>query len=191
MFDHLLPPSTFTHTANGGDRAPPHRVGRSRFRTVRHRIALRLDRRSTRQASPGAQITLLNERTSDTRAAVSDDRGDFLLASVQPGLYTVRVELTGSAPYQRAHVVLSANGQLSLGTIELRAGAVTEAVTVNASGTPVQTRSAERSALLTARQMEMIPVLGSFVPDFVTTLSARRPACSTKSCSAASARGRR
>jgi hypothetical protein len=30
--------------------------------------------------------------------------------------------------------VLSANDQLSLGTIELRAGAVTEAVTVNATG---------------------------------------------------------
>jgi hypothetical protein len=79
---------------------------------------------------------------------------------VQPGLYTVKVELAGFSPYQRAHVVLSANDQLSLGTIELRAGAVTEAVTVNASGTPVQTRSVERSASISARQLELMPVLG-------------------------------
>jgi hypothetical protein len=124
----------------------------------------------SKQAVPGAAITLLNERTSDTRAIVSDDRGDFLFASVQPGLYTVKVELAGFAPYQRAHVVLSANDQLSLGTIELRAGAVTEAVTVNASGTPVQTRSAERSALITARQLEMMPVLGRDVQTVLRTL---------------------
>jgi hypothetical protein len=68
----------------------------------------------TKQAVPGAAITLLNERTADTRAIVSDERGDFLFASVQPGLYTVKVELAGFSPYQRAHVVLSANDQLSL-----------------------------------------------------------------------------
>jgi hypothetical protein len=50
----------------------------------------------TKQAVPGAAITLLNERTADTRAIVSDERGDFLFASVQPGLYTVKVELAGS-----------------------------------------------------------------------------------------------
>src|SRR5437867_96000 len=102
----------------------------------------------TRQVIPGVTITLLNERTGDKRIAVSNQAGDFLFESVQPGIYTVKAELAGFATYQRTSTVLSANDRLSLGTIELLAG-MTEAITVTGAGTPVQTRSAERSALLT------------------------------------------
>jgi len=124
----------------------------------------------SRQVIVGATVTLTNERTGDTRVVPSNEIGDFLFASVQPGLYTIKVELSGFSPYQRTNTVLSANDRLSLGTIELRAGGVAEGVTVTAEGTPVQTRSSERSALITSRQLEMMPVLGRDVQTVLRTL---------------------
>lgn len=124
----------------------------------------------SRQVVVGATITLVSDRTGVSRTAVTNDSGDFFFASVQPGVYTVRVELQGFSPYQRTNMNLSANDQLSLGTIELKPGSVSEAVTVAAVGTPVQTRSAERSALITSRQMEMMPVLGRDVQSVLHTL---------------------
>ncbi len=118
----------------------------------------------------GAAVTLLNERTGDTRVVSSNDVGDFLVASLQPGVYTIKIELSGFSPYQRTNAVLSTNDKLSLGTIALTAGGVTEGVTVTAQGTPVQTGSAERSALITSRQLEMIPVLGRDVQSVIRLL---------------------
>ncbi len=45
------------------------------------------------QVIPGATVTIVNEATNDARVAVSDERGNFQVTNLQPGLYTVRVAL--------------------------------------------------------------------------------------------------
>ena len=124
----------------------------------------------TRQVVPGATVTLVNESTGDRRASISNETGVFVVAAVQPGTYTVRVELTGFAPFERRHTVVPANEQLSIGTIELSVGAVNETVTLVASGTPVQTRSAERSALITSNQIELVAERGRDVVSLLRLL---------------------
>src|SRR5215831_16545870 len=97
----------------------------------------------TRQVVPGATITLLNELTGDTRATTSNDTGAFVFSAVQPGTYTVRVELTGFATFELLHAVLPANEQLSVGTLQLNVGPLTETVTATSTGSIVQTLSSE------------------------------------------------
>jgi hypothetical protein len=124
----------------------------------------------TRQVVPGASVSLINELTAERRAVTSNDNGLFVFASVQPGTYTVRVELAGFAPFERRNTVVPANEQLSIGTIQLNVGAMNETVTLVATGTPVQTLSSERSALITSNQLEHIAERGRDVVSLLRVL---------------------
>ena len=50
---------------------------------------------------PGAPVTLINEATNDSRSTVSDERGSFQVTNLQPGSYTVRVELQSFRTHER------------------------------------------------------------------------------------------
>src|SRR2546428_711467 len=43
----------------------------------------------------GASVTLLDERTGDTRKATTNGEGRFVFSAVQPEVYTLRVEMQG------------------------------------------------------------------------------------------------
>src|SRR5262245_28745669 len=59
------------------------------------------------QVIPGATVTLVNEATGVLRTIVTDDRGEFTFRAVQPGTYTVIVELQGFRKYERRNNVLN------------------------------------------------------------------------------------
>ncbi len=115
---------------------------------------------STAKVIPGARVTLISERTGEARETVTNDAGVFLFPALQPGAYTVKVEHEGFRPFQRTGNVLTANDRLSLPQIERSLGSVTESVTVTAQGAALQTSSAEHSALLASKQLEMIAIRG-------------------------------
>ncbi|MGH9313316.1 MAG: carboxypeptidase regulatory-like domain-containing protein [Vicinamibacterales bacterium] len=125
---------------------------------------------STQQVVPGAVVTLVNEQTLSTRGTVTTDTGDFVFSAVQPGRYTVKIEMPGFRPVERQNLMLPANERLSLGTIQLEVGGITETVTTTAEGTVVQTASSERSALLTDKQIEMVAVRGRDVMSLLRVL---------------------
>lgn len=124
----------------------------------------------SRQIVPGATVTLLDEATGVTRAAPTNETGAFAFSAVQPARYTVRVEMTGFRTFERQNIVLPANESLSIGTVQLDVGGVTETVTTTAEGSVVQTTSSERSALLTDKQLEMIAVRGRDVMSLLRVL---------------------
>jgi len=124
----------------------------------------------TRQVLPGATVTLANESTGDLRVTHTNETGAFVFASVRPATYTVRVELTGFAAYERRNTVVAANEQVPIGTIELAIGALTEAVTATAQGSVVQTMSSERSALITSTQLEQVADRGRDVVSLLRVL---------------------
>ncbi len=117
-----------------------------------------------------APITLLNERTSDSRKGTTNELGAFAFPSVQPGVYTLRVEQPGFRTFERTGINLSANERLSVGDVTLDIGAVTEKVTVEAVGEAVQTTSSEHSAELTSNQINMILVRGRDVMSLLRTM---------------------
>jgi len=96
-------------------------------------------------AIPSATATL----TSDTRGTVLtagiNGSGNFVFATVPPGTYTLNVKADGFKAVERKNVVVNANDKLSLGTVTLQVGGVSETVSVSAEATPLQTQSAERS----------------------------------------------
>src|SRR2546425_12684361 len=82
----------------------------------------------------GVAITLSNERTGDSRGLITNEQGRFIFSAIQPGVYTIKVELAGFQILEQKNVVLSANENLALGELVLRPGAVSQTLTITATG---------------------------------------------------------
>lgn len=124
----------------------------------------------TGAAIPGAEVTLTNQATGETREGKTGDSGDFVFPGVQPGAFTVTVELTGFKQYTKEGLVLSASERLSAGNIALEIGTVAEKVDVVAEHTPVQSESGERSALLDSHEISTMMSEGRDVTSLLRTL---------------------
>jgi hypothetical protein len=124
----------------------------------------------TGQVIAQAAVTLINEGTAAQRTASTDVAGSFIFPAVLPGAYTVKVESKGFQTFQRTGNQLTANERLSLGTIQLAIGSLSETVTVTAEGANVQTASAEGSALLTTRQLDTLAQRGRDVVGMLNLL---------------------
>jgi Carboxypeptidase regulatory-like domain/TonB-dependent Receptor Plug Domain len=122
------------------------------------------------QAIPGATVTVINEQTRDARAGVSGPTGAFQFTNLPPATYTVRVEMTNFRPAERTHNVLTASERLPVGTVTLSIGSVGETVTVEATGTHVNTEETQHSGLITAKQIEQIQVKGRDVTSLMRLL---------------------
>ena len=117
-----------------------------------------------------AKVTLTNPQLATTREATSATDGSFVFTQVQPGTYSLAVEATGFKKFEQTAVTIFANDRLSLGDIVLAVGMQTETVTVEAQATTIQTTSAERSGVITSRQVVDIAMLTRSVFDLVRVL---------------------
>jgi hypothetical protein len=124
----------------------------------------------SRQVVPGATVTLIDEDTGAMRTVPTNDTGAFVFSALQPGRYTVRIEMSGFSKVEHKNITLPANERLSIGTTTLAIGGVSETVTTRAEGSFVQTNSSDRSALLTDTQLEMVAVRGRDVMSLLRVL---------------------
>src|SRR5262245_9292958 len=100
------------------------------------------------QAVPGATVTVISEASGDPRVAITGRSGEFQVTNLLPGSYTVRVEMANFRKIERTKTVLSAAERLSIGTLTLQVGAIGETVTVEATGTHVNTAETQHSGLI-------------------------------------------
>ncbi|HWC19040.1 MAG TPA: carboxypeptidase regulatory-like domain-containing protein [Terriglobales bacterium] len=111
-------------------------------------------------AIPNAQVTLSNQLTSQKLTATTDKSGNFVFASIQPGTFSVTVTAAGFKQFDKRDLHLTASERLSAGTLQLEVGTATQTVTVTAESTPVQSQSAERSALLDTNELQHLSTPG-------------------------------
>src|SRR5215831_6408229 len=103
---------------------------------------------------PGATVTLLNQAQGGVaRQLHTTGEGYFFFTPVIPGTYTVSVEATGFKKYVNTDVKLYAQDRVGLPPIVLELGSVGESINVEAPAVSLQTVSAERSGVLSGRQM--------------------------------------
>lgn len=115
----------------------------------------------------GATVTLTNSGTSVKVVQKSGASGSFVFAAVLPGKYSVAVEMKGFKTVEKTDLNITAAERLSAGEFALQVGDVSQSITVDASGTPVQVNSEERSGLLTDTQMSTLEARGR---DFLSLL---------------------
>src|SRR5262245_6814806 len=126
---------------------------------------------------PGASVTLVSEtRGTQLSDVFTNENGDFTFINVPADRYTLQVSMSGFKTSKRSGVAVSPGDRLSLGSIAIEVGRLTDTVVVKAESPLVQTQSGERSFTIPTKTVESLPIanrsftaLASFAPGVTTT----------------------
>jgi carboxypeptidase family protein len=107
---------------------------------------------------PGVTVTVTQLDTQTVRTTVTDSTGFYTFPNLPAAKYDVAAELAGFKKVLRQNVTLDAGSSQTL-NMALETGAITEAVTVTAEATPLQTDVAVRKTV-EAKDIEMLSFNG-------------------------------
>jgi len=107
---------------------------------------------------PGATVTLTNTGTKAPTVAVTDERGQYI-ATVFPGSYELKVELSGFKTYQQANITLAPSDARGI-DVKLEVGQQSETITVTAQAEIIQTETGAREGVLSAKQIDNLSIIG-------------------------------
>ncbi|MDQ1472756.1 MAG: hypothetical protein QOJ99_4236 [Bryobacterales bacterium] len=116
-------------------------------------------RDSSESVIAGASVTVTNAGTNDTRTAITNGSGYYVVANVPVGTYTVAAEHPGFKRTIRAGVVLDSAARVGV-DFALTVGAVSESVEVNSSAAQVQTESAQVGRVVDLKQIQDLTLNG-------------------------------
>ncbi len=106
----------------------------------------------------GATVTLRNDNTGVQAQQQTAATGLYLFDFVQPGDYTVTVELTGFKQFVQRNVLVQARGDVTVNAV-LDVGNVRETVTVEASPVAVQFNTSTMAVTLDTKMANRLPVV--------------------------------
>ncbi|MFM2124246.1 MAG: hypothetical protein RL328_697, partial [Acidobacteriota bacterium] len=109
---------------------------------------------------PNANVTVSNQATGVAVSLTTNAEGAFVVTPLNPGTYKVTVEAPGFRVYNQENIVLQLNDRIGLPPIAMQVGTTGESITVEATATPLETVTAERSGVVTGRQVVDIAVNG-------------------------------
>src|SRR5688500_5735848 len=106
---------------------------------------------------PGASVVATHEGTGVAREGMSDANGEFVLAALPAGPYSVRIELSGFKTISQRGIQLGA-GQTQRQTFTLEVGAMSETVTVTGDAPLVETAMSLQADSLGSQEVRELPV---------------------------------
>jgi hypothetical protein len=108
---------------------------------------------------PGATVTLVNdEQRTRSVPVVTNQDGAFVIANVDPGSYTLEVEMPAFKTLKRSGVTVSPGSPVPLGTLTLDVGGTVEVVTVHGETPVIQSSTGERSFTVSPEEVESLPL---------------------------------
>jgi hypothetical protein len=124
---------------------------------------------------PGVEVTLTNEQTNISRSTVTNERGEYVFANVDPGNYGVKAALQGYKTIDRAGIRIGTQQFLTL-DLTLEVGAITESVTVTGQSPLIETGNASQGTVLDSAALQTLPspgrnafMIGTTVPTVIPT----------------------
>jgi Carboxypeptidase regulatory-like domain len=117
-------------------------------------------------AVPDAKVTISNKETGFSVTITASSSGIFNLGSLASGTYTIRIEAPNFKTFQSTAVVQV--GQVATVNATLELGATTAVVEVSASGVTINTQQAAVQDVLTAKDIDQLPVNGRNFLDLAT-----------------------
>ncbi|MEP6782973.1 MAG: carboxypeptidase regulatory-like domain-containing protein [Acidobacteriota bacterium] len=112
---------------------------------------------ATGGALPGATVSAVNASNGATRETVTDALGNYRLAALPPGLYTVKADLPGFKAATRTEVRLPINSQVNAPFV-LEVAGLTESVTVSERAPLVDTTEQVVRTLVDTKQIASLPL---------------------------------
>jgi hypothetical protein len=106
---------------------------------------------------PGATVTIRNKETGASRDVTTEPNGSYRFDTVQPGNYSVTIQLSGFRTFTRADIPVTLN-TTARADARLQVGQLTESVTVSGERALLQTDRAEVRSELKAEELVNLPV---------------------------------
>jgi hypothetical protein len=119
---------------------------------------------------PGAQVTLVNQATQDTRVATTNGAGFFAFPSLVPGSYSVKASAKGFAPQELTGIVLHAGDSRDIPSLVLAVGSATQTVTVRAENQIIPMATGSRSEVLDYTDIQNVALEGRDVTEMLKVL---------------------
>lgn len=107
---------------------------------------------------PGAKVTVTNRDTAAERSVISNSDGEYTVPSLPPGRYNVTAE---AANFSRTVVenVEALVGSRSTVNFDLKAGNISETVTITGAAPLVETTKSELDQSISPKEIENLPLL--------------------------------
>jgi hypothetical protein len=124
---------------------------------------------------PGATVTARNTGTGLTRAVTTNSDGDYTISQLPPGIYDITVEARGfsRAVLKDVQVLVGARDTRN---IDLRAGAVTETVTISTDVVAVETTKSDIGGVVTPGEVQNLPLINRTFASLSVIMPEARPA---------------
>ena len=122
-------------------------------------------------AVAGAQVKATQTETGVSRTVASEADGTYVLTNLPLGSYQIEVSKEGFAKAVQSGVVLQVNSDPAV-VIQLKVGAVTEQVSVEANAALVETRNSGVGSVVETQSILELPLNGRNVTDLVTLAGA-------------------
>ncbi|WP_348262270.1 carboxypeptidase regulatory-like domain-containing protein [Telmatobacter sp. DSM 110680] len=122
---------------------------------------------STGAVIPKATVSVTQTATKAVRTVQSDDTGNYAFSNVPAGTYTLSASSAGFTSFVAKDVILKVGEARGL-NVQLKAGAASTTVTVEATAVAVDTESAAQAGNLSSEQIEGLELAGRNFQQLVT-----------------------
>ena len=119
---------------------------------------------------PNAEVELNSQSTGEHLAVKTNSDGIFRFPTLEADRYRLTIRASGFKAFAMAEIQLASSETRDMGRIKLEIGSLTEAVTVEAKNTPVETASSEKSSLVTGQELNQIALKGRDFFGLMSTL---------------------
>jgi len=122
----------------------------------------------------GAEITATQTETGITRSTTSDETGVYVLPKLPLGPYRLEVKKEGFTTYVQTGIVLEVASAPTINP-ELKVGAVSETIQVEATTTTVETSSTGVGQVVNSQDVVELPLNGRQITQLITLAGAANP----------------
>ena len=112
---------------------------------------------SQKQVIPGAIVTATHVATAASQNTITDERGNFRFGNLQPGIYSLKVELPGFKTAVVERVSLQVD-TITREAVTLEVGGIAETVSVVSETTHLNTSDASVGNVMSREQIRSLPV---------------------------------
>jgi hypothetical protein len=108
---------------------------------------------------PGAEVTVTDAGTGQSRSAITNPQGHYVIPALRPGDYSLRVDALGFRKYSQSGIVLRADQRVTV-NVALLVGETEATVTVDAGAQQVDTQTSTLTQVVDERRMVDLPLNG-------------------------------
>jgi hypothetical protein len=108
---------------------------------------------------PGATVSVTNTETNVTRTTTTSDSGEFVVAELKPGTYTVTVERSGFKKTEQPVFKLDVNQVVRL-NVALQIGSTSEKIEVTSAEPLIESQTSSIGQVIEQKQVNDLPLNG-------------------------------